>query len=1155
MKLRKPILVTIILALVAAMTLFVVACGGEDDAAKTYTMRFETYGGTEIEPITAVGGSMIFAPSDPEKSGSTFAGWYTNSKFSGEAVVIPNVMPNKNVTYYAKFDTPKTEYTLIYEYNKGQVPHAKDIANVTVEVGETVTVADGNDYGAVGYMFMGWSIYPNGLVTDVKQDGQYNAGDKITLTDANVKLYAQWAVEYTDSRKENNDKIYVYEPLIGKGLGAAKLVREDDGENKGFTKDGFVESSSDSESGYNEFTFYNVDGETFEGRLYADRTYATSDGMQGKYVMYDYIWGENFFDYTLALDGFGYAVITQVIGDQIGVFASGDYEYDPEHDDYEFKYNTPKDADDAKPQTSYFNVVKKKVQHNGEDTDFDGVYTTIGGESGTFGNVTYFSDDEDLSMLMLDGYGNALLSIYDGNTVIKEIQGIYYGTDNYTDVTGEWQFEPVAAVNNGFDFKFTLDTVPVNNGTGIVYYSVFYECDETIVGTYKAEDPADKSTLYLDGYGSAEYISNGIVYSGIVDVTEDNTDGVKYIVEFTECVQDSNGEWAETNNVMVFVLSGSKFTVSEDGLIIASGVLSNYTGKSTTVVIPDGVTQISDNALNYAYTNVSLVSVTVPATVMQIGAHAFQNDYTLRRVIFLRETPVELNFDDDHNPFRWGAGDFKIVVPQKEEVIEAYKAAWSVYADRIVGATDASKLPEWVTQEVTISGTTFNVLVQYNLQEELEEDELLDIVIPEDIDIIYSYVFRGLDFIRSVDLNNVIEVCESAFYGCVNLKTVKMPNVQAVDKMAFAACYKLNNSNSDEADVLKLPAIKIIGESAFSACESLRLVQLGANISEIGDFAFYQCNIYESDPPLFVELLGDKAPTMGEKVTLGNIAFRFKVKDINVAIECYKNSTWGSYASNLYIESGEEKGLYMSGDTTLELDGRAIYQGSYVWMYAIDGEKITFYEYNSSSTSDTPYTAIEGTYKDGVISFGLGSTMLHFAPIPESKSYTTKDGNYTLVCNPLDLLPDRYEDYKGYADVKFNGKDVKLYVNGYSTKIIYNYEENGKLYNIYISFNGDVLDVTKKPSDVRYSDITAPDGSKITILFRNGLVYIEKAEFEIVVDEADGRKLYWTEVSGVLAQQNGNVFTFSFRFRNDTYSFTVTVSEDHKTFTYHPTKN
>ena len=61
---------------------------------------------------------------------------------------------------------------------------------------------------------------------------------------------------------------------------------------------------------------------------------------------------------------------------------------------------------------------------------------------------------------------------------------------------------------------------------------------------------------------------------------------------------------------------------------------------------------------------------------------------------------------------------------------------------------------------------------------------------------------------------------------------------------------------------------------------------------------------------------------------------------------------------------------------------------------------------------------------------------------------------------------------------------------------------------------------------------------------------MEKAEFKIKVDETT--YLAWTEASGVgiVATQNGNVYTFPFNHRVGTYSFTVTVSGDGKTFTY-----
>ncbi|MCH5155793.1 MAG: leucine-rich repeat protein [Clostridiales bacterium] len=1130
MKVRKPIILSILLALVAVTMVFAVSCGKNDSAPKTYTMSFETYGGTEIEPIKAIGGSMIFAPADPVKAGSTFKGWYTNKNFSGDPVTIPNIMPNKNIKYHAKFTPNTVEYTVTYVYNLGKAPHTADIQNVTVEAGGTVTVADGNDYGAIGHMFMGWSVYPYGLVADVKQDGQYNPGDVITVTDANITLYAQWAAEYTDSRKVNNDKIYVYEPLIDKGKGAAMLVRADKSKQD---LDGFVASSDTSESGYTEFSFYSdeFDGGAFEGRLYVNRTYAVSDGMQGKYVQYDYIKEKVSYNYIMALDGFGFATYIRLVGDMVSVAASGDYEYDDEYGDYTFLFTRETDEEGTKPQKTYFNLSRETV----EDTDFDGLFSMIGQETGTYG---YAGEDNAPYLLELSGYGGATLNIFDdsGKTIEEKITGVYTGTEDYQSFQGEWLFTPVNSADSEYAFRFIIDYYQISSTE---YIRIFLIRDDSLFGTYTSKDDSG-SILALDGYGMAEYTVGGVTYVGSIKVSSET------IVEFTVYVEE-NGKMVPSKNIMIFVLlSGNKFELSADGFIVnESGVLTAYMGKSSAVEIPQEVNdhtvkEIAEDAFNNSVTGVSLVSATVPASVTKIGARAFQNNYTLRRIIFLSDTPAAIDFTKDY-PFRWGTGDFMIVVPQ--DAVDAYKTAWANYADKIIGSEDATKLPEFDIKD--------GVLVRYNRPEDVEEGTLLDLVIPEDVTEIADDVFLGLSGIKSVDLNNVETVGEYAFYGCEDLEIVKFTKVKTLGAMAFAACTKLNNSG-EEDDVLSLPEIVTVGESAFSGCESLRLVQLGTKLKSIEDFAFYQCNVYENDPPLFVELLGENAPTMGSKIALGNISFRIKVQSIAVALKCYKASSWSAYCSHLYIESGEEKGMYISGDDTLELDGRALYQGSYVWMYAIDGEKITFYEYDRY---DLTYNSIVGTYKNDEIVVAIGGRSRRFTRVKEQMTYTTRDGAYTLVCNPMDLQPDSYENYSGYADVKFNGKDVKLYINGYNTKIIYKWEEDGKLYDVSISFTGEVMEVSKKLSPIRYDDIRcSSDNSKISILIQNDKIYIVTAEFDIEVET--GRKLYWTEASGmgVLAEQKGNVFTFSFRFRNDLYKFTATVSSDYKTFTYTYTK-
>ena len=63
--------------------------------------------------------------------------------------------------------------------------------------------------------------------------------------------------------------------------------------------------------------------------------------------------------------------------------------------------------------------------------------------------------------------------------------------------------------------------------------------------------------------------------------------------------------------------------MNEQGFIIKEGVLQKYLGHSETVVIPEGVTDIGENAFYECH---SLKSVEIPKSVMYLGVFAFPFD-------------------------------------------------------------------------------------------------------------------------------------------------------------------------------------------------------------------------------------------------------------------------------------------------------------------------------------------------------------------------------------------------------------------------------------------------------------------------------------------------------------------------------------------------
>lgn len=163
------------------VSLFAAACAPK---ATSYTLTFVTNGGTQIDPITAEAGETITPPSDPEKEGAVFDGWYLSADFSGEKVTVPSVMPEENVTYYAKYNEVETA-TLTLDAGLGSLSTTEYQLEVGTDVyafvSEIVPVASDN------LTFGGWFVGTS--------DTLLAAGTR--LPSAGLSLTARYKVPYT----------------------------------------------------------------------------------------------------------------------------------------------------------------------------------------------------------------------------------------------------------------------------------------------------------------------------------------------------------------------------------------------------------------------------------------------------------------------------------------------------------------------------------------------------------------------------------------------------------------------------------------------------------------------------------------------------------------------------------------------------------------------------------------------------------------------------------------------------------------------------------------------------------------------------------------------------------------------------------------------
>lgn len=107
-------------------------------AANTYTITFDTAGGSEIAPITQDYGTAITVPADPTREGYTFKGWDKE---------IPETMPTENITVKAQWEI--NQYTIAFDTAGGS-----EIAPITQDYGTAITAPA--DPTREGYTFIGW---------------------------------------------------------------------------------------------------------------------------------------------------------------------------------------------------------------------------------------------------------------------------------------------------------------------------------------------------------------------------------------------------------------------------------------------------------------------------------------------------------------------------------------------------------------------------------------------------------------------------------------------------------------------------------------------------------------------------------------------------------------------------------------------------------------------------------------------------------------------------------------------------------------------------------------------------------------------------------------------------------------------------------------
>ena len=206
-------------------TLTILRNSGTGGEATSYTLTFDTNGGSAIAPITQDYGTAITAPADPTKTGYTFAGW---------TPAIPATMPAENMTIKAKWTM--NQYTLTFDTNGGST-----IAPITQDYGTAITAPA--DPTKTGYTFAGWTpAIPTTMPAEnltVTAQWRYNGGGSSGYSYYTIKATAGAGGSISPtgsvSVREGRDQTFTITPDKGYAVSNVKIDGKSIGAVKSYT--------------------------------------------------------------------------------------------------------------------------------------------------------------------------------------------------------------------------------------------------------------------------------------------------------------------------------------------------------------------------------------------------------------------------------------------------------------------------------------------------------------------------------------------------------------------------------------------------------------------------------------------------------------------------------------------------------------------------------------------------------------------------------------------------------------------------------------------------------------------------------------------------------------------------------------------------------
>ena len=380
---------------------------------------------------------------------------------------------------------------------------------------------------------------------------------------------------------------------------------------------------------------------------------------------------------------------------------------------------------------------------------------------------------------------------------------------------------------SAFKKCFSLTSVTIGSGVTSISDHMFDWCE----GLTSITIPEGVTRIGYSAFYGCTSLNNVVIPDSVTFIAHD---------AFFECPnlkynEYDNGKYLGNKDNPYRVLIGiimrnaSFLPIHEDTKVIADWALEST--NLIEIIIPDGLTHINEGAFMY---NSSLVSVTIPDSVIEIGAHVFEG--CNRLVYNVYDNGYYLG--NESNPYRVfvKAGNTNI------DYCAIHEDTAIIADDAFLGCARLTSIdiPKGV---ISIGRAAF-----------MDCTSLVSIEIPDGVTSIGMYAFYNCSSLESINIpDSVISIGNSAFAGCTSLESIHIPNsVISIGDYAFSGCSglkKITNFNSNIS----------IGEGIFAECESLKTFEIPDGFTEVVRSMFFNAKLTSITIPISVTKLGGSA--------------------------------------------------------------------------------------------------------------------------------------------------------------------------------------------------------------------------------------------------------------------------------------------------------